>query len=190
MRLFHSVFRLVLPLTAVVAGLGGCGKGLDGGSTTASAEEPTLPPVLQVIRDDKDPELFTVRVTPWIERTARLTVRGGRPVKWLTPPPTGPLTLRKSGPERIFRLRVPRADTTTSRTQKNAGDAVRIGLTFLDAAGNVVLTVDEPLPMAKTGTKTTTTLPATTPGKSAGGRPVRSVVPADAPTPKNQVNAP
>ena len=152
--------------------------------TAAPDGEPTLPPLLQVIRDAKDPQLFSVRVKPLIEGTARVRVHGRRAVEWVTPEPAAALVLRRGEADRVFQVRVletikPAADGSAAEP-----DDARIGLEYYDAQGRLVLTVDQPFPFAESKRDDAGASPtAVIRGVSAGGAPVRGIVPADAPAP-------
>jgi hypothetical protein len=196
----HAVLSFSL-LTAAVL-IGGCaqrdgvpaadsGMRGDHDHTGSGTSEPALPPVLQIERDAADPEVFTIRVLPTIAGNVRLGIKGTRPHEWLTTPPAT-MKLQAGEAERAWRLRAPSGKgVKTAGGEMDDGDALFVTLVYTDDEGNVTMTVDEPLPVDGDGMDSSTSaITSTSVGTSADGRPVRSVVPPNAPPPRVEERSP
>jgi hypothetical protein len=154
-----------------------------------SQVEPSLPPILAIDRDASDSSLFTLRLRPLIDGTAKVEILGDRAVQWVTTAPTT-MTLRKGQADRRYQLRLGKARARQGAKPQEQGPA-RARVTYMDAAGRPILVMDQPLPVLKaatsdvaTTTATTTPAPQVIRGTDAGGAPIRAVVPADAPIPQ------
>jgi hypothetical protein len=152
-----------------------------------SQVEPSPPPILAIDRDASDSSLFTLRLRPLIEGTAKVEILGDRSIHWVTTAPTT-MTLRKGQADRHYRLRLDKARARQGVKPESQGPA-RARVTYMDAAGRPILVMDQPLPVLKAATNdaattTATTAPQVIQGTDAGGAPVRAIVPANAPIPQ------
>jgi hypothetical protein len=155
--------------------------------------EPTLPPLLTIERDPTDSDIFRVQINPLIEGAVKIAVRGDVPYEWLTPPSAETLRLRRTDAPIILRLRISAANVKPASADAPPSAPPRISLVFANDDGEIVMAVDEPLPMPAQidpSASTSTLRLQTFDGESTDGRPVRSIVPDDAPAPRVREDAP
>jgi hypothetical protein len=140
------------------------------------AGEPSLPPLLQVERDTRDPQRLHVHVLPGVDAKARLVVETDQPVQWDDGRAPSALKLRRGDAPKHFSMRAPLTD-------KSRPHRVRVGLVIEDEQGRPSLTVHEAVDLGPAKPESAKRTSVEVNGTNSLGLPVTASVPADAPTP-------